>query len=86
MKNLNTRALYCDTDSVIFISKQGEWEPQCGDYPGDMTDELSDKIGQDTITTRIRPNNVAYKLARPDKRGHSTKCVVKGITLNYKTL
>ena len=85
-KNLNTRVLYCDTDSVIFISKPGEWEPQCGDYLGDMTDELSDKIGQNTITTFIGagPKNYAYKLARPDKRGHSTKCVVKGITLNYK--
>jgi hypothetical protein len=38
---------------VIFISKQDEWEPQCGDYLGDMTDELSDKIGQDTITPFI---------------------------------
>jgi hypothetical protein len=69
---------------VIFLSKQDEWEPQCGDYLGDMTDELSDKIGQDTITPFIGTKNNAYKLARPDERGHSTKYVVKGITLNYK--
>ena len=28
--------------------------------------------------------NYAFKLARPDKKGYSTKCVVKGISLNYK--
>ena len=27
--------------------------------------------------------NYAFKLARPDKKGYSTKCVVKGINLNY---
>jgi len=65
LKNLNTRVLYCDTDSVIFISKLGQWEPQCGDYLGEMTDELSDKIGQNTITTFIGagPKNYAYMLA-----------------------
>ena len=26
----------------------------------------------------------AFKLARPDKKGYSTKCVVKSINLNYK--
>ena len=64
----------------------GEWEPRRGDYLGEMTDELSDKIGQNTITTFIGtgPKNYAYKLALSDKRGHSTKCVAKGITLNYK--
>ena len=30
------------------------------------------------------PKNYAYQLARPNHKGHSTKCVVKGITLNYK--
>ena len=30
------------------------------------------------------PKNHAFKLARPDKKGYSTKCVVKGINLNYK--
>ena len=64
----------------------GEWEPRRRDYLGEMTDELSDKIGQITITTFIGtgPKNYAYKLALSDKRGHSTKSVVKGITLNYK--
>jgi hypothetical protein len=83
---LNTRTLYCDTDSVIYSCKKGEWEPECGDYLGDMTDELSDKIGLNTITTFIGagPKTYAFQLARPNHKGHSTKCVVKGITLNCK--
>ena len=86
LERLNTRTLYCATDSVIYSCKKGEWEPECGDYLGDMTDELSDKIGLNTITTFIGagPKNYAYQLARPNHKGHSTKCVVKGITLNYK--
>jgi hypothetical protein len=53
LERLNTRTLYCDTDSVIYSCKKGEWEPECGDYLGDMSDELSDKIGLNTITTFI---------------------------------
>jgi hypothetical protein len=49
LERLNTRTLYCDTDSVIYSCRRGEWEPECGDYLGDMTDELSDKIGLNTI-------------------------------------
>jgi hypothetical protein len=65
---------FCYNISCIFI--------ECGDYLGDMTDELSDKIGLNTITTFIGagPKTYAYQLARPNHKGHSTKCVVKGIT------
>lgn len=78
--------MYCDTDSVIFISKSGEWEPKRGDYLGEMSDELLDKNGENSIRTFIGagPKNYAFKLAHPDKKGYSTKCVVKGISLNYK--
>ena len=27
-------------DSVIYIERLGEWNPEMGDYLGDMTDEL----------------------------------------------
>jgi hypothetical protein len=43
------------------------------------------------VQTLFRPfffgagsKNYAFKLARADKKGYSTKCVVKGISLNYK--
>jgi hypothetical protein len=64
LKNLNKRAFYCDTDSVIFISKPSEWEPRRGDYPREMTDELSDKNGANSIQTFIGagPKNMPLKM------------------------
>ena len=40
IERLGARVLYFDTDSVIYIERQGEWNPEMGDYLGDMTDEL----------------------------------------------
>lgn len=37
---LDSRVLYYDTHSVIFVHKQGEAEPLPGKFIGDMTDEL----------------------------------------------
>ena len=37
---LGDRALYCDTDSVIYTQKPGEIEPLLTEYMG-MTDELN---------------------------------------------
>jgi hypothetical protein len=38
---LKERAIYCDTDSVIYIQKCGQPPAvTCGDKLGDMTDEL----------------------------------------------
>ena len=34
--------LYSDTDSLIFVSKDGDWEPPLGGYLGDLTDEIGD--------------------------------------------
>ena len=31
---------YFDTDSVIYVSKDGEWEPPTGSYLGELIDEL----------------------------------------------
>ncbi|KAJ8028056.1 hypothetical protein HOLleu_30183 [Holothuria leucospilota] len=35
LQRLGERVLYYDTDSVIYISKPGEWDPPIGDYLGD---------------------------------------------------
>ena len=39
MDKLGERLLYSDTDSLIFVSKDGDWEPSLGGYLGDLTDE-----------------------------------------------
>jgi hypothetical protein len=36
------RALYADTDSVVYSSKSGEWKLELGVYLGDLTDEVPD--------------------------------------------
>ena len=46
LDRLQERVLYFDTDSIIYVSKPGEWEPPTGDYLGDLTDEIDPKDGQ----------------------------------------
>jgi hypothetical protein len=39
-EKLEKRALYADTDSIIFGTDKNEWKPFLGDYLGDLTDEV----------------------------------------------
>ena len=39
LEQLGPRALYCDTDSIVFTTNPGEAKPALGDYLGDLTDE-----------------------------------------------
>ena len=79
LHRLGDRALYADTDSVIFTTKPGEWEPDLDNYLGGMTDEVPDKEIKVFITAGAK--NYAYKL-----NDGSTCCKVRGITLNCKNL
>jgi len=84
LDKLGPRALYADTDSVVFTTKDGEWKPQLGDFLGDLTDEVPDNTIRSFVTGG--PKNYAYQLATADERGNHTVCKVRGITLNYKNL
>lgn len=42
LKQLQERVLYFDTDSIIFISKNSDQNPETGDYLGDLTDEIAE--------------------------------------------
>lgn len=77
LDSLGDRVLYYDTDSIIFVSREGEWEPSLGDYLGQLTSET----GNQYITTFVSggPKNYAYKLC-----DETTHCKVRGITLNYR--
>ena len=59
LEQLNRRVLYFDTDSVIYVSKEGEWERPTGSYLGELTDELDGAH----ITTFVcgGPKNYAYE-------------------------
>jgi hypothetical protein len=87
LDRLQDKALYCDTDSVIYI--QPSDEPalvETGDNLGDMTSELKpgDSISEFVATG---PKNYAYKTVL-SQTGQQCKtvCKVRGITLNYNAL
>lgn len=82
LQQLGERVLYCDTDSIVFTTVTGQWEPPLGDYLGDLTDEAP----QNVITTFVTggPKNYAYTLLKPNNKGQSSICKVRGITLNFK--
>ena len=83
LEQLKTRAMYADTDSIIFTNKRGESKPPLGDYLGDLTDEIQNNR---IMTFATGPKNYGYELSKPDKGGNKTQCKVRGITLNYKNL
>ena len=73
---LNERLLYCDTDSIIFISKNGFYEPKLGNFLGDFTDELEDDSIYEFLS--LGPKNYGYVTVNGKQ-----SCTVKGFTLNY---
>ena len=51
LRRLDQRVLCCDTDSVIYISRIGDWEPERGNVLGMWSDEL--KFGETSIEKSI---------------------------------
>jgi hypothetical protein len=84
LDKLQERILYCDTDSIIFVSKEGDWVPPLGPYLGDLTDEINDgdRYGteqEDYISEYVStgPKSYAYHT-----RQHKSVVKCKGVTLN----
>jgi hypothetical protein len=79
INKLGDRILYFDTDSIIFVSKEGEYEPELGDFLGQFTNEI-DKSEGNFIEEFVSagPKNYSYKLDTG-----VTHCTVKGFTLNH---
>ncbi|XP_035239706.1 uncharacterized protein LOC118208867 isoform X1 [Anguilla anguilla] len=77
MDKLPDRVLYHDTDSVIFVSRPGDWVPPLGDFLGELTSELDTG---DHIVEFVSggPKTYAYRT-----RGGKTCMKVKGITLHH---
>lgn len=87
LEQLKERVLYYDTDSVIYISKEGEPEPPTGNYIGDMTDELEEYGNGSYITEFVSggPKNYSYKVWSTKLEKEMLVCKVKGINLNYES-
>ena len=49
MDKLGPRVLYCDTDSIIYWTEEGLYEPKLGDNLGDFTDEISGEKGEHVV-------------------------------------
>ena len=77
LDELKGRALYCDTDSVVYTVEPGKTKLPLGDYLGELTNELQDG---DHITEFVSTGPKAY--AYKTLFGH-TSTKLKGFTLNY---
>jgi hypothetical protein len=76
-------ALYCDTDSVIYI--QPDDQPaliETGDCLGAMTSELKRGFHIEEFVSG-GPKNYAYRTINTTTGADDTVCKVRGITLNY---
>ncbi|KAG5861535.1 hypothetical protein JTB14_030294 [Gonioctena quinquepunctata] len=85
LEQLEKRVPYYDTDSVIYVSRPGEFDIPTGEFVGDMTDEL-EKEGLDSYITEFvsgGPKNYSYTLWSTKDQEHKTVCKVKGISLNH---
>ena len=80
---MQERAIYCDTDSVIFVQPSDESSlVETGDNLGAMTSELKPSEIKEEFVSGA-PKNYAYKVVNTGTDARKTVCKVRGITLNY---
>jgi hypothetical protein len=83
LDRLQERAIYCDTDSVIFEQPSDEAAlVDTGDNLGVMTSELRPSQYIEEFVSG-GPKNYAYKIVNWATNQRNTVCKVRGITLNY---
>ncbi|CAH1115486.1 unnamed protein product [Psylliodes chrysocephalus] len=87
LEKLDKKVLYHDTDSVIYVSRPGEYEVPLGSFLGEMTDELAEYGEGSYITDFVSggPKLYAYRVYSTAKNKTLDLIKVKGITLNYNT-
>jgi hypothetical protein len=86
LDRLQERAIYCDTDSVIYVQpNEGPQLIDTGDKLGDMTSELkpSERI-LEFVSGGLK--NYSYRVIGVVTGRSKTVCKVRGITLNYSTM
>lgn len=86
LERLGKRALYCDTDSCIYVSgnSSNDYEPPTGKLLGDLTNELACYGEGSYIESFVSggPKFYAFVVRKPD--GSTVEiCKAKGITLNF---
>ena len=78
MEQLQRRVLYHDTDSVVYVSKPGDWSPPLSNYLGGLTSELAEG---DHITewSSCGPKSYAFRTLK-----NHVVLKAKGVTQNYE--
>lgn len=86
LEKLGDRVLYYDTDSIIYISREDEWDVPTGTSLGEMTDELAEYGTGSYITEFVSagPKNYSYTVYSPLTDTYNQTCKVKGFCLNYE--
>ncbi|XP_049913668.1 uncharacterized protein LOC126398400 [Epinephelus moara] len=77
LQQMQNRVLYLDTDSLIYVAKEGETRLKLGNYLGDLTDEL----GGNTIRDFAAAGPTSYAYLTKNKRAVLR---LKGITQTHK--
>ena len=80
MRKLSDRVLYTDTDSVIYISRPGDWEPELGTILGDWDNQL--EAGESRIVSFVSLGPKTYSYQTDTGR---QELKVKSITQNGYT-
>lgn len=86
---LQDEILYCDTDSLIYVEKDGgesKYRPNIGPAVGQLTDEILE-YGPDAYISEyvcVGPKSYALKIVTPSKNTEIEVCKCKGFRLNLK--
>lgn len=83
MEMLQDRIFYVDTDSILFLTRDGDPMPPSGSFMGMMCDELSGLLGNGSFITEYvscGPKNYCYTVKNPSTGQEKTVCKIKGIT------
>lgn len=83
LKELGERALYCDTDSIVFLAHPQLYEPPLGWYLGSWTDEV--KPGSKIVEFSSNAAKSYYYITRDEAGREETHMRCKGIRLNTAT-
>lgn len=86
LDHLQERAIYHDTDSVIFIKKENDSTLPLGDYLGDLTDEIAE-YGENSFIEEVvisSEKSYSFIVKSPNENRTTYVCKVKGISLNYE--
>lgn len=76
---LDTRVLYFDTDSVIFVSRPGDVELEIGPYLGELTNKLASPDNYIIEFVSGGPKNYALRTIQGEQI-----CRIRGFSLNYQ--